>query len=148
VTSLIVGVLDVKNSGDWATEKWSIRNKKDYATRHGMLSNHTLLNWKTGYELVVKDMSLKRKYAHEWRESWEKIDIIRDVMRQFPHHEWFWWLDLVCSSLSFCIDCEAYVHHGTLSFAGCTNFLSTRPDCDSKHFSDPQSSRNIGNGPC
>jgi hypothetical protein len=63
-------------------EKWSIRNKKDYAARHG-------------YELVVKDMSLKRKYAHEWRESWEKIDTIRDVMRQYPHHEWFWWLDLV-----------------------------------------------------
>ena len=34
--SLIVGVLDVKNSADWAMEKWSIRNKKDYASRHGM----------------------------------------------------------------------------------------------------------------
>lgn len=33
---LIVGVLDVKNSGDWAMEKWSIRNKKDYAARHGI----------------------------------------------------------------------------------------------------------------
>ena len=40
-------------------------------------------------------MSLKRKYAHEWRESWEKIDTIRDVMKQYPHAEWFWWLDLV-----------------------------------------------------
>jgi mannan polymerase II complex MNN10 subunit len=48
-----------------------------------------------GYELIVKDMSLKRKYTHEWRESWEKIDTIKDAMRQFPHHEWFWWLDLV-----------------------------------------------------
>jgi hypothetical protein len=32
-----VGVLDVKNTGDWAVEKWSIRNKKDYAARHGKL---------------------------------------------------------------------------------------------------------------
>jgi mannan polymerase II complex MNN10 subunit len=49
----------------------------------------------SGYELVIKDMTLKRKYAYEWRESWEKVDTIRDVMRQFPQHEWFWWLDLV-----------------------------------------------------
>ena len=48
-----------------------------------------------GYELTVKDMTLKRKYAHEWRESWEKIDTIREVMSQYPNHEWFWWLDLV-----------------------------------------------------
>ena len=33
---LIEGVLDVKNSGDWAVEKWSIKNKKDYAARHGI----------------------------------------------------------------------------------------------------------------
>jgi mannan polymerase II complex MNN10 subunit len=45
-------------------------------------------------------MFLKRKYAHEWRESWEKIDTIKDVMRQYPHHEWFWWLDLVRRPLS------------------------------------------------
>jgi galactosyl transferase GMA12/MNN10 family len=55
----------------------------------------------TGYELVVKDMSLKRKYAHEWRESWEKVDTIRDVMHQYPNHEWFWWLDLVPSLNEF-----------------------------------------------
>jgi hypothetical protein len=32
---LTKGVLNVKNSGDWAMEKWSIRNKQDYAKRHG-----------------------------------------------------------------------------------------------------------------
>src|SRR5277367_3314676 len=37
---LIVGVLDLKNSGDWAIEKWSIRNKKDYAARHGIALLH------------------------------------------------------------------------------------------------------------
>ena len=36
--ALMTGVLNVKNSGDWAIEKWSIRNKKDYAARHGMLA--------------------------------------------------------------------------------------------------------------
>jgi hypothetical protein len=28
-------VLNVKNAEDWAMEKWSIRNKKNYAARHG-----------------------------------------------------------------------------------------------------------------
>ena len=33
---LIAGVLDVKRSGDWEMEKMSVRNKKDYASRHGI----------------------------------------------------------------------------------------------------------------
>jgi len=100
---LMVGVLDVKRGGDWAVEKWSIKNKKDYAARHGIIVLRVIpLILPIGYELIVKDMSLKRKYAHEWRESWEKIDTIRDVMRQYPHHEWFWWLDLVIA-ISFSI---------------------------------------------
>jgi len=101
-TFLTVGVLDVKNPGDWAMEKWSIKNKKDYAGRHGIYCFEKPLIEPIGYELIVKDMSLKRKYAHEWRESWEKIDTIRDVMHQFPHHEWFWWLDLVYSLHLWC----------------------------------------------
>jgi hypothetical protein len=36
---LIIGVMGVKNGGDWAMEKWSIKNKRDYAARHGM-SDH------------------------------------------------------------------------------------------------------------
>jgi galactosyl transferase GMA12/MNN10 family len=67
-------------------------------TRLGMVCHYRRYNNGIGYEFIVKDMSLKRKYAHEWRESWEKIDTIRDVMHQFPHHEWFWWLDLVYTS--------------------------------------------------
>jgi len=71
-------------------------------------------------------MSLKRKYTHEWRESWEKIDTIRDVMRQFPDHEWFWWLDLVIKVLGCAIlTLLAYVHHGAVSFSGYSNFLSS-----------------------
>ena len=62
----MVSVLDVKNSGDWTMEKWSIQNKKDYAARHGMFILFVLLI-RIGYELIVKDMTLKRKYAHEWR---------------------------------------------------------------------------------
>jgi galactosyl transferase GMA12/MNN10 family len=97
VKDLTIGVLGVRNSGDWMIEKLSIKNKKDYAARHGNCQSEALAHG-SGYELVVKDMTMKRKYAHEWRESWEKVDTIRDAMRQFPQHEWFWWLDLVCFS--------------------------------------------------
>jgi mannan polymerase II complex MNN10 subunit len=120
---LMTGVLDVKNGGDWAMEKWSIHNKKDYAARHGTSAFCCLTA--AGYELVVKDMSLKRKYAHEWRESWEKIDTIGDVMRQYPHHEWFWWLDLV-SSHSYSVDNLAYLHHGALPLPQHPNLLPSR----------------------
>ncbi|KAG0154479.1 hypothetical protein PDIDSM_47 [Penicillium digitatum] len=34
------------------------------------------------------------RYSHEWRESWEKGDVIREAMRKYPDAEWFWWLDL------------------------------------------------------
>ena len=79
-----------------------------------------------GYELVVKDMSLKRKYTHEWRESWEKIDTIRDVMRQFPHGEWFWWLNLVALPSRTMLISPAYVHHGTFAVSRHSDFLTTR----------------------
>ena len=75
------GVLQRKGAKEWDLEKVSIRNKRDYAERHG-------------YNLAVKDMTAKKRYTHEWRESWEIIDIIRETMRQFPRAEWFWWVDL------------------------------------------------------
>lgn len=75
-------------------------NKKHYSSR-----------W--GYELEIVDMTTKRKYAHEWRQSWEKVDIVKNTMKRYPHAEWFviitmkllaavlvlrssrfWWLDL------------------------------------------------------
>lgn len=75
------GVLQWKGAKEWDLEKISIANKKEYASRHG-------------YHLAVKDMMAKKKYTHEWRESWQRVDIIRETMRQFPDAEWFWWLDL------------------------------------------------------
>lgn len=75
------GVLQRKGGQDWDLEKLSIKNKKDYAKRHG-------------YHLAVKDMTAKKRYTHEWRESWETIDIVRETMSQFPRAEWFWWIDL------------------------------------------------------
>ena len=75
------GVLQWKSAKDWDIEKISIANKKDYAKRHG-------------YQLVVKDMTARRKYSQEWREGWQKVDILKDAMRQFPKAEWFWWVDL------------------------------------------------------
>ncbi|KAK3078283.1 hypothetical protein LTS18_007971, partial [Coniosporium uncinatum] len=75
------GVMEWKGPREWAIERDSVRNKKAYAKR-----------W--GYELDVVDMSTKKKYAHEWRENWEKVDLIRAAMRKYPNAEWFWWLDL------------------------------------------------------
>ena len=67
--------MEWKTGNQWATERESIANKQDYAER-----------W--GYHLEVKDMSTKKRYAHEWRESWEKVDIIKQTMRQYPKAEW------------------------------------------------------------
>lgn len=39
-------------------------------------------------------MATKKRYAHEWRESWEKVDTIRRLLREYPESEWFWWMDL------------------------------------------------------
>ncbi|KAK5072631.1 alpha-1,6-mannosyltransferase [Lithohypha guttulata] len=75
------GVMDWKGPREWAIERDSVRNKRLYAER-----------W--GYNLEIADMSTKKRYAHEWRESWEKVDIIRNCMAKYPKAEWFWWLDL------------------------------------------------------
>jgi mannan polymerase II complex MNN10 subunit len=69
------GVMDWKGPREWAIERDSIKNKRKYAER-----------W--GYDLEIADMSTKKRYAHEWRESWEKVDIIRNCMRKFPDAEW------------------------------------------------------------
>ncbi|WPK27066.1 hypothetical protein PUMCH_004437 [Australozyma saopauloensis] len=75
------GVFKWKGPQEWSVERSSIANKRDYAKRHG-------------YGLTIKDMTLKKRYSHEWRESWEKVDILKQAMRQYPNSEWFWWLDL------------------------------------------------------
>jgi mannan polymerase II complex MNN10 subunit len=69
------GVMTWKGAKEWAVERDSIANKKAYAER-----------W--GYHLEIKDMSTKKRYAHEWRESWEKVDVIKQTMRQYPKAEW------------------------------------------------------------
>lgn len=69
------GVMEWKNGNQWASERESIANKKHYANK-----------W--GYHLEIKDISTKKRYAHEWRESWEKVDIIKQTMRQYPKAEW------------------------------------------------------------
>ncbi|TQS32949.1 hypothetical protein Golomagni_06722 [Golovinomyces magnicellulatus] len=75
------GVMEWKGAREWAIERDSVRNKRKYVN-----------NW--GYELEIVDMSTKKRYAHEWRESWEKVDFMRQAMRKYPDAEWFWWLDL------------------------------------------------------
>ncbi|KAI4209840.1 MAG: hypothetical protein LQ351_007258 [Letrouitia transgressa] len=75
------GVMEWKGPREWAIERDSVKNKRKYAKK-----------W--GYDLEIVDMSTKKRYAHEWRESWEKVDTIRNCMRKYPKAEWFWWLDL------------------------------------------------------
>lgn len=75
------GVFKWKGAQEWSVERSSIANKKNYANRHG-------------YGFTIKDMTIKKRYSHEWRESWEKVDHLKNAMRQFPNSEWFWWLDL------------------------------------------------------
>lgn len=75
------GVERWKTPQEWSVERSSIANKKAYARKHG-------------YHLTLKDTSLKKRYSHEWREGWEKVDILRQTMREFPDAEWFWWLDM------------------------------------------------------
>lgn len=92
--------MELKSTREWAIERNSVNNKKEYAKR-----------W--GYELETVNMLAKKRYSHEWREGWEKVDILRDTMRKYPDAEWyanyevqnhitiantllyrFWWLDL------------------------------------------------------
>jgi mannan polymerase II complex MNN10 subunit len=67
--------MEWKGAKDWAIERDSIANKMAYARR-----------W--GYHVELIDMMTKKRYAHEWRESWEKIDTLQDAMRKYPHAEW------------------------------------------------------------
>lgn len=69
------GVMEWKGPREWAIERDSVKNKKQYAEK-----------W--GYELEIVDMSTKKRYAHEWRESWEKVDTIRNCLRKYPDAEW------------------------------------------------------------
>ncbi|KAI9686130.1 MAG: alpha-1,6-mannosyltransferase [Bogoriella megaspora] len=69
------GVMEWKGPREWAIERDSVKNKKRYTKK-----------W--GYHLEIVDMSTKKRYAHEWRESWEKVDTIRNAMRKYPKAEW------------------------------------------------------------
>lgn len=75
------GVLRWKNEQDWAIERLSINNKRAYAKRHG-------------YGLTIKDLTVAKRYSHEYREGWQKVDILKQTMREFSTAQWFWWLDM------------------------------------------------------
>lgn len=68
--------MEWKGAREWAIERDSMRNKKKYVAR-----------W--GYELEVVDLSTKKRYAHEWRESWEKVDYVRNAFMKYPKAEWY-----------------------------------------------------------
>lgn len=68
--------MEWKGAREWAIERDSVRNKRKYAAK-----------W--GYDLEIVDMSTKKRYAHEWRESWEKVDTIRHCLQKYPDAEWY-----------------------------------------------------------
>jgi mannan polymerase II complex MNN10 subunit len=74
-TNIEGGVMDWKDGRAWAIERDSVRNKRRYAAR-----------W--GYELEVVDMKAKKRYTHEYREAWEKADVIRATFKKYPKAEW------------------------------------------------------------
>lgn len=90
------GVLKWKGAQEWSIERSSIANKEEYAKRHG-------------YGLDIKDVTIKKRYSHEWRESWEKVDILKQAFRENPNAEWFWWLDLHTFIMEPSISLEEHV---------------------------------------
>ncbi|KAL6945133.1 alpha-1,6-mannosyltransferase [Hanseniaspora vineae] len=74
------GVLRWKSEQEWAIERLSIENKRNYCLRHG-------------YGLAIKEMPIDKRYSHEYREGWQKVDVLKQTMREFPNAKWFWWLD-------------------------------------------------------
>lgn len=100
--------MEWKGPREWAIERDSVKNKKKYVQ-----------NW--GYDLEIVDMSTKKRYAHEWRESWEKVDTIRNAMRKYPHAEWLVCpCRIVCQTLMFeqvLVVRHQYLYHGALILA-------------------------------
>ncbi|KAI9829915.1 MAG: alpha-1,6-mannosyltransferase [Phylliscum demangeonii] len=92
------GVMTWKGPRQWAIERDSVKNKKSYAQR-----------W--GYHLEIVDMTTKKRYAHEWRESWEKVDTIRNSLRKYPKAEWFWWLDLNTLIMEPSYSLQSHIFH-------------------------------------
>ncbi|KAJ5874898.1 uncharacterized protein N7529_003328 [Penicillium soppii] len=90
------GVMELKGAREWAIERNSIWNKQKYANK-----------W--GYELELANLLAKKRYSHEWRESWEKGDVIREAMRKYPDAEWFWWLDLNTWIMEYDISLQEHI---------------------------------------
>ncbi|CCE65479.1 hypothetical protein TPHA_0L01220 [Tetrapisispora phaffii CBS 4417] len=105
------GVLRWKTEQDWSIEHLSIGNKKAYARRHG-------------YGLTIKDLTTLKRYSHEFRESWQKVDILKQTLREYPNAEWFWWLDLetLIMEPSFSLDDHIFSRLDTIADRSLKNF--------------------------
>lgn len=68
--------MEWKGPKEWAIERDSVRNKRKYVKK-----------W--GYDIEIVDMATKKRYAHEWRESWEKVDTLKRCMHDYPKAEWY-----------------------------------------------------------
>lgn len=109
--------MEWKGPREWAIERDSVRNKKKYAAK-----------W--GYDLEIVDMSTKKRYAHEWRESWEKVDTIRNCLRKYPKAEWHV-SRLLSRILELTLDIQVlvagsqYLHNGTFLLPPIPHLRST-----------------------
>lgn len=75
------GVNKWKGPNEWSIERSSILNKKYYARKHG-------------YDLVIKDYTKVKKYSNEFREGWQRMDLIKEVFDEYSSGDWFWYIDL------------------------------------------------------
>ncbi|KAF3938272.1 hypothetical protein ABW19_dt0206626 [Dactylella cylindrospora] len=130
------GVLGWKTPKEWYVERESIKNKKAYAARHG-------------YTLEIRDMKSLKRYAHEWRESWEKVDILKQTMKKYPHAEWFWYLDVQTFIMEPGISLQDHIfnrlHEVTFRDINKHNPLNiTHPP--KKRYLDPTAKSKVGDG--
>ncbi|TQS34717.1 hypothetical protein Golomagni_04887 [Golovinomyces magnicellulatus] len=130
------GVMEWKGPREWAIERDSVKNKSKYTDL-----------W--GYNLDIVDMTTKKRYAHEWREGWEKVDSIRNSMRKYPEAEWFWWLDLntVIMEPSYSLQSHIFNHLATVTYRDINEYnpLNITHPFPAKYL-DPKSLSLVGDG--
>lgn len=82
----------------------------------------------------MRDIPQMKRYTHEWRESWEKVDTIRAALRAHPKAEWLWWMDLTTFIMEPQYSVEGHIFEAVRKFGvrditadGAFNPLSIQP---------------------
>ncbi|CDK25394.1 unnamed protein product [Kuraishia capsulata CBS 1993] len=98
------GIKNSKSKESWIIEKFSIINKKHYAEKHGYELTITSSMYDKDGKSLKNHALHQKKYQHEFREGWEKFDLLRKVMRVYSDQpedtsdsgieEWYWYVDM------------------------------------------------------